>query len=85
MTIVARFPDRLMSERELHVERPQYTFRFLFSDGRTLDVLSDRDDSDLRAAMLAYAEATKIEGVARIEPQRTSSSGKRPSSSSSGG
>lgn len=67
VTIVARYPDRLLTERQLHVERPQYTFRFLFSDGRTLDVLADRDDSDVRGAVLAYAEADKIEGVARIK------------------
>jgi hypothetical protein len=68
VTIVARFPERLLPERQLHVERPQYTYRFLFSDGRTLDVLADNDDSDVREAVRVYAEADRIAGVAKIEP-----------------
>lgn len=67
VTIVARFPERLLAEQQLHVERPQYTFRFLFSDGRVLDVLADRDDSEVRGAVLEYAKAEKIEGVARLK------------------
>lgn len=44
----------------------KHRYRFLFSDGRTLDVTSDRDDSDLRRAVLTYAKAERIEGVATI-------------------
>lgn len=44
----------------------KHRYRFLFSDGRTLDVTSARDDSDLREAVLAYTKAERIEGVATI-------------------
>lgn len=51
-----------------HVAR--YTtsvFRFLFSDGDTLDVSAARDDSDLRAAVLRFAGTdVTIEGVAKL-------------------
>jgi hypothetical protein len=48
--VVARWPTR--------------TLRFLFDDGATLDVRTDRDDSDLRGAVLAWAKKDRIEGVA---------------------
>jgi hypothetical protein len=42
-------------------------FRFLFSDGSTLDVTAIRDDSDLREAARLYAKAERIEGVATVK------------------
>jgi hypothetical protein len=33
---------------------PSHRFRFLMSDGMTIDVLGPRDDSALRAALLAH-------------------------------
>jgi hypothetical protein len=41
-------------------------YRFMFSDGSTLDVIADRDDSDLRGAVLAYTKAERIEGTATL-------------------
>lgn len=46
--------------------RPTQRFRFLLSDGRTVDVLADRDDSDLRAAVLDETKVERIEGVTRL-------------------
>lgn len=51
---------------DLIANYPTFVFRFLFSDGRTMDVYALRDDSDLRAAVLAYAKADRIEGVAKL-------------------
>ena len=62
----------------LRAEYPWHTYRFLFEDGATLDVVAIRDDSDLREAMLTLHYGRKvsdprqgrIEGVAVIpEPQ----------------
>jgi hypothetical protein len=44
------------------------TYRFMFSDGRFVDVRAIRDDSDLRGFVLEYAQAERIEGVARLDP-----------------
>jgi hypothetical protein len=49
----------------LIVVRPRYLFRFLLADGETLDVISDRDDSDVRAALFKHS-AQAIVGVARV-------------------
>ena len=46
--------------------RPLRTHRFLFSDGSTVDVRTDRDDSDLRAALLDHMKVERIEGCAII-------------------
>jgi hypothetical protein len=46
---------------------PWKVFRFLFSDGSTLDVIAIRDDSDLREAARLYAKAERIEGVATVK------------------
>ena len=43
-------------------------FRFMLSDGTTVDVLAVRDDSDLRAAVLAHTGATAIAGVVTLTP-----------------
>jgi len=40
----------------------------MFSDGRFVDVRAIRDDSDLRGVVLEYAQAERIEGVARLDP-----------------
>jgi hypothetical protein len=57
----------------LHAAWPVRRYRFLLSDGRTVDVATPRDDSDLRAAVLAATKADKIEGVALLEPEDTPS------------
>jgi hypothetical protein len=46
---------------------PWKVYRFLLSDGRTLDVTAIRDDSDLRGAVLEFTKAERIEGVATIK------------------
>jgi hypothetical protein len=43
------------------------TFRFLFDNGKTLDVLAIRDDSDLRKWVLKVTGYPGIVGVAVIE------------------
>jgi hypothetical protein len=45
---------------------PQHRYRFLLSDGSTLDVVTPRDDSELRSAILAYTKVDRIEGCARL-------------------
>lgn len=47
---------------------PMRRIRFLLSDGRTVDVLTDRDDSDLRGAILAYTGVERLEGHTEIKP-----------------
>jgi len=58
---------------------PAKRYRFLLSDGRVVDVVAQRDDSDLRAVLLAFvhkadgltkaaANDLRIEGVAEVEP-----------------
>lgn len=41
---------------------PLYTVRFMFDDGRTVDVVTTRDDSDLRGELLAHCKAERIVG-----------------------
>lgn len=41
---------------------PRRVVRFLMSDGSTVDVDTERDDSDLRAALLTYLKADQIAG-----------------------
>jgi hypothetical protein len=43
-------------------------YRFLMSDGSTVDVTATRDDSDLRAAVLAHTGAAAIAGVVTMPP-----------------
>ena len=45
---------------------PTYMIRFLLSDGRTVDVATYRDDSDLRGALLDYTKVERIEGSTRL-------------------
>lgn len=46
------------------------TYRFLMSDGSTIDVRAVRDDSDLRGAVLSYTKLEKIEGAVTLpEPK----------------
>ena len=45
---------------------PEHTYRFLMSDGATVDVRTISDNSDLRGALLQYLEAERIEGVVRL-------------------
>lgn len=51
----------------VHYEHTVY--RFLLDDGRTVDVIAFRDDSDLRAAVLERTGAARIEGVARVQAE----------------
>ena len=44
-----------------------WRYRFLLDDGRTQDVIADRDDSDLRDAVLTRTKASKIVGVAQLD------------------
>jgi hypothetical protein len=55
----------------------QQTFRFLFSDGRTVDVISERDDSELREAVRLHYKAERIEGVATLPPPEPPATRKR--------
>jgi hypothetical protein len=48
---------------------PSVTFRFMFDDGRTVDVVSQHDTSDLRAAVLAHCRAEKIAGCVVLPAQ----------------
>lgn len=40
--------------------------RFLLGDGSVLDVIAERDDSDLRGAVLRHTGAERIAGVAEL-------------------
>jgi hypothetical protein len=51
-----------ISEGVYVVERTMQTTRFLLSDGRTVDVVTDRDDSDVRFELLAVTGVERIEG-----------------------
>jgi hypothetical protein len=57
------------------VEYPWHRYRFLLSDGRTLDVVAIRDDSTLRELVLQHTKAERIEGAAELvyedKPKRT--------------
>ena len=46
---------------------PVRRHRFLLSDGRTVDVLTPRDDSDLRGELLAHLGVERIEGVVVVD------------------
>jgi len=46
---------------------PLQRHRFLLSDGRTIDVVTSRDDSDLRGALLEATGAERIEGSVRLK------------------
>lgn len=48
---------------------PERVFRFLLSDGRTVDVRSSRDDSDLRGVLLEHMGVDKIEGSVIVADQ----------------
>lgn len=49
-------------------EYPWKVYRFLLDDGRTVDVVAVRDDSDLRGLVLSHFKAKQIQGVADIGP-----------------
>lgn len=55
----------------LEIVRVPQRFRFMFADGATLDVIADRDDSEMRAAVLNYAGKERIEGVAVLPEQES--------------
>lgn len=46
---------------------PLRSLRFMFDDGFTVDVLAERDDSDLRADLLAHLGKQSIVGCARLD------------------
>jgi hypothetical protein len=56
---------------------PTQRLRFLLSDGRTIDVESSRDDSDLRAAVLEATKAERIEGVVTLKDESPKAPSKR--------
>jgi hypothetical protein len=58
-----------LDDGTLKVVRLMHRYRFMFSDGSTLDVLCDRDDSDVRGAVLKHAAKERIEGVAVVPAQ----------------
>lgn len=63
----ARWPELAQEDdHTLMATWPLHRYRFMFSDGRTLDVLSPRDDSDLRGALLDHLGADAIVGVAQL-------------------
>jgi hypothetical protein len=71
-------PDR---DGVLHARWPRRRVRFLLSDGRTVDVITERDDSDLRAALLHHTKAERIEGstvVATLADTEGGGAGARP-------
>ena len=51
---------------QLIATRPKECYRFLLAGGDVVDVLADRDDSDLRVAILDYTGAERIDGVTII-------------------
>lgn len=53
----------------LKVVRTEQRMRVLFSDGSTVDVFTDRDDSDVRAALLEWLKKEKIMGMAWMPAQ----------------
>lgn len=50
----------------LEARWPVRRLRFLFDNGDTLDVLTERDDSDLRGAVLTLSGAEMVCGVADV-------------------
>lgn len=58
-------PRVTLTERKdkvLVAARPRKVIRFLLSDGRTVDVDTDQDDSDVREAVRKHTGAERIEG-----------------------
>lgn len=46
---------------------PSFTLRFLLSDGRTVDVVTTKDDSDLRGALVELMGVERLEGSTRLK------------------
>jgi hypothetical protein len=56
----------------LRAVRTERRYRFLLSDGRTVDVLCDRADSDISAAVRQWAGGTvTIAGMCELEAETT--------------
>ena len=53
------------------VQRTERRMRVLFSDGSTVDVFPDRDDSDVRGALLAWLKKERIEGGSWMPAQES--------------
>ena len=75
-------PPRILLEQAedgtLIATYPMKRYRFMFSDGSTIDVVGMiRDDSDLRGAVLEITKAERIEGVARVDPAPVKAVSKR--------
>lgn len=64
-----RIDIRQRDDGTLLVGRPLSRFRYLFDDGSTVDVIDDRDDSEVREAVRLYAGKERIVGVARLPEQ----------------
>jgi hypothetical protein len=67
-----RRPMPTLVERDdgtLEAVWPVQRIRFMFSGGRTVDVVTTRDDSDLRGVLLAHCKAEQIVGhTTLVEP-----------------
>lgn len=57
------------SDGSYRAEWRTYTVRYMLDDGRTIDVETSRDDSDLRGALLAVTGAERIAGSVFLPEQ----------------
>jgi hypothetical protein len=62
---------RDLGDGRYRAEWPTTTVRYLLDDGRTVDVETPRDDSDLRGALLELTRAGKIAGAVELHEQGT--------------
>ena len=62
-----RWPALAEVDGVLRATWPEHRVRFLLSDGRTVDVVTPRDDSDLRGALLDHLGVEAIMGHVRVE------------------
>jgi hypothetical protein len=62
----SRWPSLTPTDGILVADWPSRLVRFLLADGRTVDVLTARDDSDLRGALLEATGAEAIAGVVTL-------------------
>lgn len=67
--VVGRLTVEASGPGTVRITRPECRYRFMFDDGTTLDVLTDRDDSTVREAVLAWADKEAIAGVATVPEQ----------------
>lgn len=58
-----------LNDGTLEIVRDARRFLYLFDDGTLATVIADRDDSDVRAAVLQFVKADGIAGVAPLPDQ----------------